>query len=74
MYSFNPEILDTTKHLKGEKAEAKPLYQRVPEVLKSKNEYIQMKRIEYEENNGCSFKPEINQKVIFSIIEGKLYA
>ena len=70
VYSFKPEILDATKHLKGEKAETKPLYQRVPEVVKSKHDYIQMKRIEYEENNGCSFRPEINQKVFhISLIE-----
>ncbi len=71
VYSFKPEILDVSKHLKGEKAENKPLYKRVPEVVKSKNEYMQMKRLEYEETQGCSFKPEINQKVLHFLIYTK---
>lgn len=63
IFSFKPEVQETIKHLKGEKADQKPLYERIPEVVKKQNELLQQKRIEIDEQKLYSFKPEINPKV-----------
>lgn len=67
VYSFKPEIEETLSHLKGEKALEKPLYQRIDEVMRTKNETLQRKRFEVEDQKKLTFQPEINKKVILSI-------
>jgi len=63
VYTFKPEIEETLTHLKGEKALEKPLYQRINEVMKSKNETLQRMRFEVEDDKKLTFQPEINNKV-----------
>ena len=63
VYSFKPEVEETLTHLKGEKALEKPLYQRIPELMKTKNETLQRMRFEVEEDKKLTFQPEINPKV-----------
>ena len=65
VYSFKPEIEETLKHIKGEKALEKPLYKRLNEVIKSKNEALQRMRFEAEDDKKLTFHPEINSKVFF---------
>lgn len=63
VYSFRPELEETLTHLKGDKAFEKPLYQRLNEVMKNKNENLQRMRIEVEDEKKMKFQPEINAKV-----------
>ena len=63
VYSFKPELEETLTHLKGEKALEKPLYQIIPEVMKTKHETLQRMRFEVEEDKKLTFQPEIDPKV-----------
>lgn len=39
--TFQPNIGETSKYLKGNKAEQKPIHERLGEIMKKKQEYLQ---------------------------------
>ena len=62
-YPYQPQIQSSTQKLSGKSRERPPIYQRVLEVQKERNEYLQTIRKSAEEKEpNLTFKPSIDKK------------
>jgi hypothetical protein len=63
-YPFKPNIAESVAVLKGEKADIKPIHDRLHDILKKKQEFLHALKAEAEaQNPDLTFKPRLNQYV-----------
>ena len=62
--TFQPDVSKSVAFLKGEKVTQTPLHERLGEIMKQKQDFLQRLRMEAETNNkDMVFKPTINEHV-----------
>ncbi|CAD8134977.1 unnamed protein product [Paramecium octaurelia] len=61
-FSFKPEISQIGAVLKGEKQFTKPLYERIDEVMKKKQEELLQKQQELQQQSDVTYQPKISQR------------
>jgi len=60
--TFQPDVSKSVAYLKGDKVTQRPLHERLGDIMKQKQEFLQRLRMEAETNNkDMVFKPAINE-------------